>query len=260
MRVSAQTMPADLRSPLRILASLAEAQQGLSIEELMQACGAGVATVRVALQALEAEGFVIPDVGGARYVLGGRFLRLADAGRAHVLLEHRIRPIMRQLSRDSGETTTLNTYECGALSATCVLVEQSPAPLHYVLEVGDLKPLHAGASGKVILAQLGPEEIEVSIARSGLPAVTGRTTTDPVRLRRELQRIRRHGYATSRGQRLDGAVAFACATFRGGEVHGSLVITIPQYRFRQADASHFASLVKAAAARVSEILDGKPPA
>lgn len=224
----------------------------------MHGSGSRAATVRAALRALEAEGFVMPDGSGARYVLGARLMRLADEGRGRFLLEQEIRPVMRRLSRESGETTTLNTYERGATAAVCVIVEQSPAPLHYVLEVGDLKPLHAGASGKVILAQLGPEEAEDSISRSGLPAVTPRTTTEPAKLRRELQRIRRQGFATSRGQRLDGAVAFAAATFRGGEVHGSLVITIPQYRFRPDDAVRFSGLVKAAAARISAILDGKP--
>lgn len=260
MREPEQTTLAQLRSPLRILASLAEAQQGMSIQDLMRECGAGAATVRAALHALETEGFVVPEGGGARYVLGARLIRLADAGRGRFLLEQEIRPVMRRLSIESGETTTLNTYAPGALSAVCVMVEHSPAPLHYVLEVGDHKPLHAGASGKVILAQLRPEALDDVILRSGLPALTRRTQTDPAKLRRDLQRIRRQGYCSSRGHRLDGAVAFACATFRAGEVHGSLVITIPQYRYAAAEADRFATLVQAAAARISAILDGQRPA
>ncbi len=86
MRQPAPTTQADLRSPLRILALLAQAQHGLSIEELMHGSASRAATVRAALRALEAEGFVMPDGSGARYVLGARLMRLADEGRGRFLL------------------------------------------------------------------------------------------------------------------------------------------------------------------------------
>src|SRR5918999_791866 len=60
-------------------------------------------------------------------------------------------------------------------------------------------PLHATSTGKALLAFLPPEELDTAFAQS-LPQFTDRTITDPTELRAELDRVRRRGYAVSRGE------------------------------------------------------------
>ena len=156
---------------------------------------------------------------------------------------------------------TLNTYAPGATYSLCVIVEESPAQLHYAVEVGDMKPLHAGSSGRAILAYLSEDEIERYIEESGLPAFTSRTITDPEKLRRDLRSIRKQGYAMSRGHRIDGAVAIAGSVFDAdGKIYASIVLTTPSYRFRPAQKEHTVELVAHAARRISSLVvasDGK---
>ena len=243
------------RTLLRLLTSLARSSDPLSIDELAEENHLAPAAIRRALLALSQEGFAAVDTGSGQYVVGPKFVQLAKLTRNAHLLEREIRPVMRELAQAAYETVTFNTYTPPATSALCVLVEESPAPLNYTVEVGDMKPLHAGSSGKAILAHLSDEAIQSYIVRTGLPALTKRTVTDPDILWREIRKIRKKGYALSRGQRLDGAVAIAGSVFDGeGAIHGSLVLTIPAYRYRLADANRLATLVTEAAARITALM------
>ena len=68
--------------------------------------------------------------------------------------------------------------------------------------------MHAGASGKLLLASLPEERIDAILAKP-LVAFTPRTLTDPKRLRAELARVRRLGYAQDKGEGVPSVLAFA---------------------------------------------------
>lgn len=244
------------RSPLRLLAALAQSNYPLSLDDMMRENGMTLAAAQRALRLLCDEGFATVDPDSGHYVVGSKFLRLAQFARGNHLLDQKIRPVMRELALAAGETVTFNTYEPGATFALCVMVEESPSPLHYVVEVGERKPLHAGSSGKAILAHLPDRVIEAYIEQTGLPPVTSRTITDARKLWREIRRVRKQGYTISRGQRLEGAVAVAGSVFGAyGEIHASLVITIPAHRYRVADPERIATLVMDAAHRITELMN-----
>ena len=61
--------------------------------------------------------------------------------------------------------------------------------------IGARAPLHITAVGKIFLAEDGPEQWQDYARRTGLPRFTENTLTDPEQLAKELERIRRHGYA-----------------------------------------------------------------
>jgi len=245
----------DARAALRLLTALAQSTYSLSLEDLMRENAMTLTATRRSLELLAEEGFAAVDPGSGRYRVGVKFLRLLKNARGSHLLEHEIQPIMRELAAEAGETVTLNTYEPGATFALCVLVEDSPAPLHYAVEVGEMKPLHAGASGKAILAYLPDDAVDAYIEQTGLPAITPRTITDREKLWREIRRIRKRGYTISRGQRLEGAVAVAGSVFRpDNRIYASLVLTIPSDRYRRLDPTRIAALVTDAARRISTVL------
>ena len=245
----------DARAPLRLLAALAQSTYPLSLDDLMQENSLTLAATQRSLAVLAEEGFATVDPDSGHYLVGVKFLRLLKHARSNHLLEQEIRPIMRELALEAGETVTLNTYEPGATFALCALVEDSPAPLHYAVEVGEMKPLHAGSSGKAILAYLPDNAVDAYIEQTGLPAITPRTITDPATLRREIRRIRKQGYTISRGQRLEGAVAVAGSVFGADDrIFASLVLTIPSDRYRRSDPVRVARLVTDAARRICDVL------
>ena len=80
----------------------------------------------------------------------------------------------------------------------------------YALTVapGQRTPVHAGAAGKLLLAHLAAEELDFRLAQP-LAAYTPRTITEPRRLRAELARIRRAGWAQDRGESAPSIQAYA---------------------------------------------------
>ncbi len=83
---------------------------------------------------------------------------------------------------------------------------------------GQHLPAHAGAAGKLLLAYLPPAEAERRLAQP-LAAMTPRTVTDLKRLRGELARIRRQGWAQDKGENLPSILAYAAPVRApGGEV------------------------------------------
>jgi IclR family acetate operon transcriptional repressor len=66
--------------------------------------------------------------------------------------------------------------------------------------LGRAVPLHATSTGKALLAWLPEEELEAALAAHPLSRHTDSTITSRTKLRQELGRVRRKGYAISRGE------------------------------------------------------------
>ena len=100
-------------------------------------------------------------------------------------------------------------------------VPRAPAGMDIVLQldterhvgvanwVGTAVPLHASSAGKVVLAELGADELEASLGTAPLPAFTERTITDVRVLSAELARIRRQGWAEIDGELEEGLAAIS---------------------------------------------------
>ena len=85
------------------------------------------------------------------------------------------------------------------------------------VQIGVPFPLHAGSSSKVFLAFLSSEEQDRYLSRGSLTALTENTLTNPHALRKELQRIREMGCATSDGERQPGSGSVAAPIFDQSE-------------------------------------------
>lgn len=142
-------------------------------------------------------------------------------------------PVLRALAAATGERVVLNAYVPSLRAAVCVAMQPGTQPLQYHVDVGEVKSLHAGASGKAVLAQLSDAEVDACLAIP-LRKVTPLTTVDIPTLRREVEEIRRAGFAVSKGQRIEGAVGLAAVVVMPGGAPGSLVITVPEHRFNDA--------------------------
>jgi DNA-binding IclR family transcriptional regulator len=108
-----------------------------------------------------------------------------------------------------GETAMLSS----AVGDNVVFLDQSlsPHPIRYMVEIGDVRPLHATAAGRIFLA-FGNRSVR---SLGTLVAVTGDTTTDPGALSTELDRVRQMGYATNRGEGVTGVYGIAGPIFNG---------------------------------------------
>src|SRR5690606_16186050 len=146
--------------------------------------------------------------------------------------------------QQTGEAVTLNVYSRGLRRGVCMAVQESDAHFQYAIEAGETKLLHAGASGKAILAFLPDDEREAVLGDGQLSAVTPRTTCDLAALRTELQAIRDQGHAVTHGERVPGAVGIGVPITTPEQQPGSLVLTVPEYRFDETHMTRLVALAK----------------
>ncbi len=197
-------------------------------------------------------------MGSRRLVLGPSALAFAGRVERSVPFSSIARRSMRELVQAASETVAINAYSPALAAGVCVAVEEGPHSLGYVIEAGEVKPLHAGASGKTLMAGLTDIELEHVLHTRPLKAVTPRTVTDAARLREDIRAIRAQGFCMTRGERIPGAVGIGVPLKLGGPHVAALVITIPEFRFVEEKAGELVGLVKAKALAIEAALSGAP--
>jgi IclR family acetate operon transcriptional repressor len=213
-----------------ILDSFTADRAELGVSEIARITGLSRSTVHRLLVTLRRHEFVQQLPNRTDYALGPHLLRLAQAAYSHVNLQKASGAIMAQLRDECDETVGLHA-RLGPTTRTVLSQAESSQPLRRTyIEIGMPIPIYQGAPGKVLLAFSSPE-LQDEILAGVLVAATPRTITDPRKLRRELARTRRNGYALSLEERVAGisTVAVPVANHTG-TVIAALSVTGPSTR------------------------------
>lgn len=205
------------------------------------------------LRSLESGGVLVYDASRRTYRLSLAVARLGQAALAGMDLRLVARPQLQRLVAETGESAFLLVTE--GRSAIVIDTVASDAPLRLTYPVGTPWPLHAGASNKVLLAYQ-PEDRIAEVLAGPLPRVTPRTTTDPARLRAELARIRRRGFAHSVGELTPGIVGVAVPILAGGQLLGALAVAGPVSRLPASRVPHAVRHLRQAAQAIAQALEG----
>ncbi len=239
-----------LEKCVRILTLFTESTPVLGVPEICARLDLPRSTTYRYISALRAHRFVEEAPDGAGYRLGGRILELA-ATMARKPLREVALPHMERIARETGETALL----CGLREHVGVCLEKVDGThaLRVSYELGETYPLHAGSTGKAILAHLDPDELEAVIREVGLPRITATTITSEGKLKKELAKIRACGYAESEGESIIGTHGIAAPIFSpSGRIVGSVGVSVPHLRAEEKNRERLVRLVVEAAKRISE--------
>ncbi len=235
-----------------VLALFADSNEAtLGVTEIAQALNLSKAVVYRILSSFRAKGFVELDESSRRYSLGPRVLHLGLAYMNRMDIPALARPIMEHLSTVTNETATLSLRT----GWNRVYVDQvtPDRDVKMVVKLGVEYPLHAGASSKAFLAFLDPDEQKQYLART-LEKLTKITVTSAKVLRAELEEIQERGYASSMGERMEGAGSVAAPVLgHDGRPVAVMSVCGPVERFRD-DADEAAKLLVEATAGLSRQL------
>ncbi len=237
---------------LDILLAFLREERVLGISELSRAVGLPKATVHRLVTVLVGRGFLVRDPVRALYRVGLMPFRLGNLFLSQSHARQAALPVIHEFARLTGETVNLNVVI--DRHRVCIEKTESTHDIRHAVELGRPMPLHAGASGKVLLAYLPEEEIRAVIG-VGVDRLTDRTIVDPARLRRSLAEIRRRGYAMTSDERVEGASAVSAPVRDGtGRVVAGLTISGPTYRFTPKRVRRFTALVLDGTRRISTVL------
>lgn len=214
---------------LQLVETFARSRGPFSITELSGVLGLAPSTVHRLVQTLMSLGYVVQYPESKRYGVGRG---IAEINRAMLLkyeFSRRAGPHLEALVEATGETASLAAlYGTSAIYLNQV---ESGAMVRVSNPVGTLVPLHCTAVGKVFLADFRPQMLEDTLLHTGLEALTPRTLTTRKSLERELERVRKQGYALDDEEYAQGVRCLAVG-LRGssGTVVSALGISGPASR------------------------------
>jgi DNA-binding IclR family transcriptional regulator len=230
----------------------------LGVRELAHMLGTAPSTTHRTLSMLAEIGMVARDNDG-RYSVGFELQRLAWRVNARFPTLTIAEPVLTKLTEVTSETSVLGLFDPVRNQVTFAATVHTQHRLQYVGNLFHSIAIHAGASGLSILAVLEKPLRDQIVYAPQLEAFTDRTLTDPAQLDAELSRIRRAGYAISRGQRTEGAVGIGAPVWGKETVIGNVMVTIPEQRFDPAKERELADAVISAAAEVTRLMKGRAP-
>jgi DNA-binding IclR family transcriptional regulator len=232
-----------------VLLLFTEGPSTIGVSRIARDLGLSKAVVHRILQSLAARGMVAFEpfsreyrLGPAVTALGARALRDSDLRSASL-------DVLRGLRDELGETATLTS----PVPNGRVYLDQFEGvhEIKMTVELGRRFPLHAGSSGKCMLAFL-PEAERERLLTGELTQLTPHTIVDPEKLRAELDEIRARGYAVSGGERQPDAGSVAAPVFGVSDsVIGAISVCGPRYRVTAEFVERIAPKVTAAAESIS---------
>jgi IclR family acetate operon transcriptional repressor len=234
---------------LEILLAFTPTDNELSAGELLKRVDLSRPTLYRLLYTLEQSGFVVKVGEPQRFRLGPAVARLVHVWTSTQDIGAVAQPMMQRLRESTGETVALFVPQ--GVYRVCVAELPSNQPLSFRRGVGYSERVVLGASGRAILAHLPVGEGDLKDYAQGIEV-------DVSRYPKELEAIRKRGYATSRDELLQGAVAIAAPYFNGaGQVAGSIAVFGPSARVHAAEIETFGKLLVEEARALSKAL-GSP--
>jgi IclR family pca regulon transcriptional regulator len=204
--------------------------QGLS--DVARSTGLSRAAARRFLLTLERLGYV--RQAGGRFALTPRVLELGYAYLSSLTLPELAQPHLERLAGEVQESSSVSILDGDDI----VYVARVPARriMSVSISVGTRFPAYATSMGRVLLAGLPDDELSVRLARAELAGFTPRTITSPARLREEIARVRRQGYALV-DEELELGLRSLAAPIRGrgGEVAAAVNLSAHAPRTSVAD-------------------------
>ena len=233
-------------SVLEILARRGEAR----VSDVAEDLGVHKSTAFRLLGALEDRGLVEQTQARGKYRLGFGILRLAGSIPDRLDVTQQGRQPCEQLAEAVGETVNIAALQ----SHYAVNIHQARGSYAVSTHnwVGQLTPLHATSSGKILLAAMDKPRRDAVLAESGLPRFTRNTITTRRRLDTELAESLRSGYAVTVEEYEVGlnAVAAPIRSF-GGVVVAAVSLSGPAYRFTEARMEQVLDSLRSAAGEIS---------
>ncbi|MBI4966160.1 MAG: IclR family transcriptional regulator [Desulfomonile tiedjei] len=239
-----------LEKGLRLLDAVAKAKS-IGLRELAAGLGFPPSTVHRLSGILTACHFLTQDPESKKYRLSLKFLELGAAVREDLDVISAARPHMSALVEATSETVNLAFFD----SAEVIYVDQvanSNSLLRMFTRVGTRAPLHCTGVGKARLAAL-PDELVAEYWRSAKKErFTVNTIADEPSLGKELQVIRRLGYAVDNEEMEIGVRCVACLIRQNRTgIVAALSISGPSSRLTADKVPFIGELVRQTAGRIT---------
>lgn len=236
-----------------IIEAVVRANSPMTAAQISRIVGLPAATTHRLCKMLLEERLLQYEIDGKRLLGGPRLFELAGQifSGSHFDLDRRA--IMEKLVEQVGETCNISVPD-GARMIYAERVE-SQWPLRLQLPAGTHVPMHCTASGKLYLSHLDSEMADRVLESLELSKYTRRSIVSIEKLKAELAKIRKRGYATDNEEFIEGLVAVAVPIVDpAGRFCAGLALHGPKLRIKMKDAVARLPALKHAAEQIARLM------
>lgn len=228
----------------------------LGISEIASRLGIYKSTVHRIVSTLEWKGILEKNPENCKYKLGLKLYKIGVLARDENELIAVSMPHLENITNICGETSNLVIMD-GSMSVY-LSQQTSDKMVRIFTKVGARVFPHCNAAGKVLLSDMGEEEIEEIILTNGFPRYTDHTITDKEKLIEELKNVKMNGYAIDHEEREEGVMCVAAPIRdKSKRVIAAVSVSGPKYRIEELKLQELIELVKNKADEISKQLGFK---
>ena len=234
---------------MRLLEVLSQHAEPVGLKAIAQASRLHPSTAHRILTSLVHDRMV-ERIDQGNYRLGIRLIELGNLVKGRISVREHALPFMRELHAATGEAVNLSVRRDDEI----VYVERTSsgrALMRVVNIVGARAPLHITAVGKLFLLEDGAEGLRAYAQRTRLPQFTRNTLTSLTALEKELERIRRNGFAVDNEEAELGVRCIGAGVRDDtGALVAGLSVSAPAERMKSA----WSGLVRETAEKISRAI------
>src|SRR5215468_10001176 len=176
---------------LAVIRAFGPDRERLSLSEVARATGLTRAAARRFLLTLVKLGYVRSD--GRAFSLRPKVLELGYAYLSGLALPDVAEPHLEELSAKLNESSSISVLDGHHI--VYVARVATKRIMTVAISVGTRFPAYAASMGRVLLADLSPDELEKYLAEATFEAFTERTVVDPNQLRNIISEVGTQGYS-----------------------------------------------------------------
>ena len=249
----AKTQSAD--KVLDVLEAFVKQRNGLNISDLSNLTGINSSTVYRICQSLVKRGYLYQKEKRGKYFIGLRLLELNEVSNLTVTIREIAFPYLEKMSDELSETAVITVLN--GLEGFDISISFSPQTVAVSMDIYGLSPLHCTSVGKILMASMDNDKIEMVINK-GLKAYTKNTITDPNTLKKEIKTVRSKSVALDYEEYALGVRSIA-APIRSanGNVIAAVALVAPSFRVSRQRINKFLPILKNYSLQISRALGYK---
>lgn len=229
----------------------------LGVREVSRKTGLSSSTTGRMMAYLSELGILNQDPETLSYMMGSKVLAWAGIYTISSDIRSLALTVMVRLQEKTRETISLYVLEGN--ERVCVERLESPETVRIVARVGRRIPLYAGSAGKVFLAFMAEDKAKQILEETELVPMTKKTITERDDLWENLEKIRKQGFAVSKGEWILEASGVAAPVYdQDGKIAAALTVSGPTQRFTEDRIREISGLVKDGASLISSELGHLP--
>ncbi len=238
---------------IKILDSFSLDEPELTLKELTNKTGLPKPTVYRIAEALNKVNILSKDDNVSKYRIGVKLFELGSLYLETLELRKLAFPEIEKLSKYTEESIHMGVLDGNEVTSIEGL--GSTHNLQAKLWIGKRSPIYCTSIGKAILAFLPEKEQEEILTTIEFKRYTKNTITDKKNLKKELESIRRQGFALDNEEHDEGIMCVGAPIFNNkGEVVASISISGPKIRMKEQKLEKYKKLLMDSVKRISDKL------